>query len=117
MLRCSSADCPECESVCVSWRGEGAAGVGALGRSLCPTAEADPAGPAPGQAGHGEAVPGGEEMPGPNSSYIYLTLTATFLLRTEKVAEQSISQPAQVNGLSVTSMVNRGVKKGRGGPG
>lgn len=69
MLQCSGADCPECESVCVSWRGEQAAGVGALGRSLCPAAEADPAGRAPGRAGHGEAVPGGKEMPGPHSSY------------------------------------------------
>lgn len=64
MLRWSRAGCPECESVCVLRRGEQAAGVGALGRSLCPAAEADPAGWAHGQIGHGEAVPGSKEMPG-----------------------------------------------------
>ena len=69
MLQRSSADCPECESVCVSRRGERAAGVGAPGCSICPAPEADPAGRAPGQGWHREAVPGGKEMPGPHSSH------------------------------------------------
>lgn len=69
MPQCGGADCPECESVCVSWRGEQAAGVGAPGCTVCPAAEADPAGWEPGPAMQGEALIGGKEMPGPHSSY------------------------------------------------
>ena len=69
MLQRSSADCPECESVCVSRRGERAAGVGAPWCSICPASEAHPAGQAPGQGWHGNAVPGGKAMPGPHSSH------------------------------------------------
>lgn len=69
LLQCISTNCPECESVCVPWRGERAAGVGAAGCSLCPAAEDNPTGWAPVQGWYWEAVPGAKKMPGPHSSH------------------------------------------------
>lgn len=69
MPQSGSADCPKCESVRVSWRGQQAAGVGAPGSSLRPAAEADPAGREPEQARGADAVAGGKKEPGPRRTH------------------------------------------------
>lgn len=69
MPQSGSADCPKCESVRVSRRGQQAAGVGAPGSSLRPAAEAGPAGREPEQARGADAVAGGKKEPGPRRTH------------------------------------------------